>query len=641
MIFVKQIEVANFGPYKGAQRCSLSEGVHAVVASTEDDPDRSNWVGKSWFLSTIPFSLFGWHMARTEDDFINWDSKGASVTIELSNGAVIKRSRMRGKSTQLTFTPRGGMTQAGDGAQATILSMLGMSEDDYFATSFAKQKEIARIITGGPADRLKMVRGWLELDPLEKSEGIAWAKAVAAQDELAKLSEPEKAFDAFWVKLAALGIEDEPALVAATKAAEEEVKAASAAVSALLDEKAKLDNLNAVDEASKRFTLLDTEGRELRAKLDAMPEVTAEQIAEARQRVQEAIAAHGPARSDAARAGTASRGEFNGTCPVAGIACPAKDQINTASEESRRHLTVVTEHAAKLGTVVTEAQAELTRLSDAKLLRDRTSAKLDGLRQQAQAMLDLSKRKVEAVAESETPLVERARLAQERLSEAGRRLAMLQTQEQERARLVAALPSVAAIGLAKRKVTAARATAKIWGKVQQMVSEGAMEAIGKGTNAALVDAGIDLKVDISWAREGDGLASTCEECGSPFPKSAKVKECSWCGAKRGPKLVERLDIEPSDRSGAADDLAGICFRLAASAWRREKKSIQWANACIDEPFGALDMANRRALASHLTTMLGGRYGFVQTFVVAHDRAITDGLPKRIELVGTREGTRFG
>jgi ABC-type sulfate/molybdate transport systems ATPase subunit len=81
--------------------------------------------------------------------------------------------------------------------------------------------------------------------------------------------------------------------------------------------------------------------------------------------------------------------------------------------------------------------------------------------------------------------------------------------------------------------------------------------------------------------------------------------------------------------------------LAASAWRREKKAIQWANACIDEPFGALDMANRRAMASHLTSMLGGRYGFVQTFVVAHDRAITDGLPKRIELVGTREGTRFG
>ena len=641
MIYVKSIEVANFGPYKGVHRVSLSEGVHAVVASTDEDPDRSNWVGKSWFLSTIPFALFGWHMARTEDDFINWDAKGASDTIELSNGAVIKRSRMRGKSTQLTFTPRGGMSQSGDAAQASILGMLGMSEADYFATSFAKQKEIANIITGGPTDRLKMVRGWLELDPLEQSESIAWSKAVAAQDELAKLSEPEKAFDAFWARLAPLGIEDEPGLVAATAAAAEEQAAVQAELTALSDEKAKAENVSAVEEASRRFQLLDTEGRELRTKLDAMPEITAEELAAARARVQEAIAAHGPARSDAARAGTASRGEFNGTCPVAGIACPAKDQINSASEESRRHLAVVTEHAAKLGAVVTDAQAEVNRLSEAKLLRDRTSAKLDGLRQQAQAMLDLSKRKVEAAAESEVPLAERFRLAQERLSAASRRLASLQNEERERARLVAALPSMQAIGLAKRKVTAARATAKIWRNVQQLVSEGAMEAISKGTNAALHDAGIDLKVEVSWAREGDGLASTCDECGAPYPKSQKVKECSWCNAKRGPKLVERLDIEPSDRSGAADDLAGICFRLAASAWRREKKSIQWANACIDEPFGALDIANRRALASHLTSMLGGRYGFVQTFVVAHDRAITDGLPKRIELVGTREGTRFG
>ncbi len=53
-------------------------------------------------------------------------------------------------------------------------------------------------------------------------------------------------------------------------------------------------------------------------------------------------------------------------------------------------------------------------------------------------------------------------------------------------------------------------------------------------------------------------------------------------------------------------------------------------------------ANKRALSTHLATMLASpRYGFAQAFVVAHDRGIMDALPNRIELVGTREGTRFG
>ena len=165
-----------------------------------------------------------------------------------------------------------------------------------------------------------------------------------------------------------------------------------------------------------------------------------------------------------------------------------------------------------------------------------------------------------------------------------------------------------------------------------------MDAVGRGANAALREAGIDRSVGVTWARYGEGLASSCEECGAPYPSSTKVRECSWCGAKRGPKMVERLDIEPSDRSGAADDLAGIGVRLAASAWLRERKQIQWSNACIDEPFGSLDTANKRAIATHLTSMLGGKYGFVQTFVVAHDRIVTDALPRRIEVVGAKDKT---
>lgn len=641
-LYVKGIEGANFGPYKGPFRLALGEGVHAVVARHEEDDDRSNWIGKSWFLSMFPFALFGWHMARTEDEFITNGTPLASLKVHLSNGATIMRSRRRGKTTQVTFTPSGGMPLSGDAAEHEIAEMLGMSERDYFATSFAKQKEISTIVTGLPSARMLMVREWLELGPLEQSENAAWAKAVQLQESLNKLSEPEKAFDAFWARMALEGIEDEPALTAAIAAAKEEQAKCEGEVAQLVEVKARLDNAAAVQKAGEQFKAADAEGRALRADLDLMLVVTDDQLKAAKAELDRLSGEYEPARRDALRAGTAARGEFDGLCPVGGIACPAKDQINASTEAGRTHLKVVTDHAVELKVQRDAAQAAHTALTEARLKRDRTSARLDGLRQQATQLLELSKSALalESWAAAGTPeeALEGARM---RSRAAAGKTAGLEASAKERGRLVAALASPAAIADAKRAVTAARATAKIWHKAQQLVSEGAVEAMGRGSNLALVEASIDLRVNVSWAREGDGLALACGECGAPFPKSQKVKECAWCGAKRGPKLTERLDILPSDRSGAADDLAGICFRLSASAWLRARKNIQWASACIDEPFGALDVANRRALAAHLTTMLGGRYGFVQSFVVAHDRAITDGLPKRIELIGTREGTRIG
>ena len=71
-------------------------------------------------------------------------------------------------------------------------------------------------------------------------------------------------------------------------------------------------------------------------------------------------------------------------------------------------------------------------------------------------------------------------------------------------------------------------------------------------------------------------------------------------------MVHRLDIELSDRSGAAEDLAGAAFQLSASAWLRSERNSAWSVALLDEPFSQLDAGNRRAFATHLAAMLSGR-----------------------------------
>jgi hypothetical protein len=147
----------------------------------------------------------------------------------------------------------------------------------------------------------------------------------------------------------------------------------------------------------------------------------------------------------------------------------------------------------------------------------------------------------------------------------------------------------------------------------------------------LRECGIDLSVEVLWSREGEGLAKTCDGCGAPFSTSQRVKSCERCGAVRGPLLVNRLEIQLSDRSGAAEDLVGASLQLAASTWLREERAAAWSVALLDEPTSQMDASNRRAFMTHLAGMLSGRYGFRQAMVVSHHSEISTMLPGCIEI----------
>lgn len=96
-------------------------------------------------------------------------------------------------------------------------------------------------------------------------------------------------------------------------------------------------------------------------------------------------------------------------------------------------------------------------------------------------------------------------------------------------------------------------------------------------------------------------------------------------------MIEELEPVISDRSGAADDIAGLALQLSAASWLRGNRSSNWGSVMIDEPFGALDETNRSQLATHLHLMLSGPDSFDQAFVVAHDARIMEALPARITI----------
>lgn len=637
---IATLKIRNFGPYRGEHVLQLDGKVYAVIARSAYNAERSNWLGKSTLLETVPFVLYGEHRHRTEDDWITKGESGGEVEITLSNGDVIRRVRERGKRTVVYFTPAAGA--AGmvmqEEAQKRIDGLVGLTPDDFRSTCFFEQRQMARFILTEPSARMKTVSAWLRLEPLERCEELAKSYARKHEDRAKEIDGALKSLDE---RQAAIGKrEDVEAAIPEQKRIVEE---AAGHVARLTDQFESNQALIAAASRVTEFQELIQKGQLLKAEVDKrnLP-VLREQYNAAAGKLREADEKLGGLSRDLRAKEQVARGQFDGRCPVAGISCPATTSIN----EERTRAARIAEEARALYQNAANERAQIAAAEGAVRAKlqeaDRMNIQLDNLREQAKrvkATIDKAKASGQpvdpAALRAEHDAASREYLqVRDRLTAMERGLADLAAIERTRATLTAEREILSkTLGVHREAVV-------IFGKkgAQRRVAEGSLARIEEDANHVLDACDVKLRVDIRWAREGKGLAKACDACGHPFPASVRVKACERCGAARGPQLENKLDIVLSDRSGAAEDLAGAAVQLSASRWLRDVRACAWASAFLDEPFGALDAAHRKAFGAHLAAMLSGRYGFEQAFVVAHHASVLDALPGRIEIVADENGS---
>lgn len=645
-MYVAKIELRNWLRYVGKHEVALGPGVYAVTAEFDGDERRSNWAGKTAFLEAIRFALFGVHRKDREDDWITEGESDGGVTLTLSSGEVIERSRKRGQPTRVRVV-LDDREAIGETAAAALGARLGMTRDDFDSTCWVGQKQLSKFVLARPAERMELVSDWLGLAPLQRCEEnareaqLALAKRVGGAE-----GRRANAMRVFADARVAMGVEQSAsvdtlcaALCAEIAGYETRVYRAREALAKAHDLRAAVRERAAVLAARQEFVALRDDLVELKRVHDSL-EGEAELVGERRAEFEGLHARMMEAGKDAKQKGALARGEFDGKCPVGGVTCPiAKDLNASRKANAKAHESAIDVYdsackAANAARVEMEAAEEAARKrGDIAIKRENMLARMKRAKEQGSAEVvglnaDEAQEEV-AACESEHA----AEVAGEALARA--RLATLKSASVELNEVDSQLASF------KRDSRAIQAVRRLFGRqgAQRVVAQRALSDITDGANALLVDVGIPLRVQMAWVREAaSGLATTCENCGATFPASQRVKTCEGCGAARGAKQLERLDVELSDRSGAAEDLAGAALQLSASAWLRAERDIAWGVACIDEPFGALDESNRKAFAAHLLTMLGGRYGFEQAFIVAHSADVLDAIPNRVRVIATEYGS---
>ena len=339
-LYIASIRLMNWQRFQGPHAANLDQSVYAITAEHEDNPGRSNWLGKSSLLGTIPFALYGWHTRHREDAWITNEESEGGVALTLSDGCVIQRKRARGKSTKLALKRPDGSQSFDDEAQREIIERIGLTEADFFSTSFFVQKSIGQFVTMQPAKRQELISGWLALGPLRAAE--EWARDMLDQaagqemkqrERLTQWEQEAKRIEEQWGRDVTQII---PSLIATIEAKLMEAQEQASTNRAQNQAAEHMDHRrSAIERARLTSARAASELATAEAAMQGIDRLALQSALEQAKEEHSRITIEwGKASSEVATRKSLLVAGFNGRCPIAQIECPATEAINARREEA-------------------------------------------------------------------------------------------------------------------------------------------------------------------------------------------------------------------------------------------------------------------------------------------------------------------
>lgn len=644
MLTIAELRLQNWKCFGGEHILKLRDLPYAIFAQHVRDEGRSNWLGKSSLLEGVDYVITGRtpSSSRRKSDWITDDAKAGEVESRLSDGSRILRTMGKNKPERVWFYPADGSAPAAqDEAEKAIALHLGVDPVDFW-TCYFRQGDMAKLVRCEPSDRLSYVTSWIRLAPIQECEARAsdvlsdLASRRAAENE--KIASSTSTIASVMHQLEqtmgkAVHVDDLDQVVDDHVVREASARTDLDVLEREVDVSRELARLALV---AKRYDEIVEQGKALAQSMggpskatrrDALKEITAQMEHE----FSRAIEHRALMQQDFERKRSLVRGQFDGQCPVVCGACPAREYVEAGTARNLENLRAAQDKLNEATTAWQKAQIDHEAARDSLRTFERQWQDLGALRTE---VLRIKPERDKYLQEQAAPLVDieekRSRLRATHSTYVGLLNRAHAARSQVRAELQKIEAARAMVAQYDRAARVAAAGLAIFGKngAQRRIAEEMLETIQSDATEDLAQAGIPLSVSFQWSREGKDLAAACDQCGNAYPTSRAIKECSVCGAPRGPNLVNKLEFDVSNRSGGADDLGAAFTQFAASAWLRSDRLSQWATMMIDEPLGQLDESNRKAFSAHLPGLLK-RAGFLQSLVIAHHAHVLDALPGRI------------
>jgi len=631
-MIIKEINLQNWMCFRGKQKLeNLPSGAISICASYSDNPRRSNWGGKSAFLEAIEWCLYGVHRKRLEDEIIYNGAKETSVTLIFDDGMEVVRSRIKGKSTKLAVHIKNDTYKQKD-AQNIIEKLLGFDQQDYRATVNFAQGDTSSIVEKTNSQRRSILDTWLGMDMWSRIHARAKVHLETLEKDLESYSLVLSESDLEILNSDSESLEEE---IAGLKTSEdkkhENIKRLEEEISEATKSIALQTTRDTIEKTQKEIS----EVREELSKLKILP------VSEHKDNLSLIERDIYTKSTRLAELTKILDSGFQGICPLVKEACPSCDFVNSKVDSMNSEQENL---KTELGVLKKEKAFLSRKLGDIELNNGKASSLKTKLENLESKLQDLQKTFiVEEVYEEEQLKTLKEKLGEERkeLTDIGQEIRDLSKILSDKEKLV---EKIEENNKAKLEVEESLKIAKIANQVLSplglplLIRESLFKELEENVNL-LLD-GTDLDVEFSWCRETKKLSDSCVGCGYMYRGQAD-KQCPACNIERAKKLSDEVEILVSDgsnviedvkyKSGGAKVLVGSAIRFAASRILKSNRDslCEWSQ--IDEPFGPLDVHNRKDLANTFANMLEV-VGIRQSFVVSHDSNILDSLPGRIEIM---------
>lgn len=638
MAHLVHVRIKNFGPFRGVHELDLGSGCYGIFARHVDNANRSNGLGKSFFLGAIRWCLEGKRIEGVDslDELISEGEDEMAVELRFSNSLHAVRSKKQGKSTAFNVR-HAGTAKASDEAQEHLDRVLGISVEDRLSTSWAMQKELDVLTRDSTTSSMltAMVERWLghELVKLTEAEDAVsdfYSDAVDAHEdavrELDAVVDAESKIDEARSEHARFKKNYDADVYS--------YEARQASFNQFESRRVATRNRDVLEGLRHRLKELEArefgggDSEELRKQATGVRALASKKSQEMKL-----------AALEVERLNELVSGEFDGACPVSeGFECPAVARINKRKNENRASLEQakakhrgLKDEFLKLDAEASALVAKTNKSLEGETAKVQNEASKAALRDRIEALqkeVDEAKQNGICVIDGDEDVPERPRYPN--MEDVTR--AKLEVERLER--IIASRPDVEKrVKETADAVRAYKLSCDILGPTmaRRMLTERSVKKITAEANARLHDAGVTLTVKDAWGRETGVLAEQCSACGEKFPKSAKVKACERCGALRGNKIEHEFKWKLSFRGGAAKDLGGLGLRIAGHNWLRTKRGAAWSIAVLDEPTAQMDRAHRSAVAAAIRKLLVG--SFEQAFITAHDASTLESCEKKIFIEG--------
>jgi DNA repair exonuclease SbcCD ATPase subunit len=669
-VIIEEIKIHNWMAFKGENVLSIPSGSISVVAKYATNPRRSNWAGKTAFLEAIEWCLFGVHRKRYDDDIIHYGENKVQVKITFTNGVIVDRYRVRGKSTkllvgipnetQMTWTEK-------KLAQNLIEKKLGFDQVDYRATICFSQGDTEAIVEKTSGERRKLISQWLELDNWLRISSRAKLHLKGLMDEVNEarrsainysnliLDNVKEVVSKFHYNFNKMDEDDlnkfnqtveswimSDKSFCFTTDKEHILSKIEFDEDILAGVQKELQSLAGIeaDYASHQQRLeYIQEGKELKNLIkDIKFEIGVE---EARIEFDRLVGLKEIARVEVDKTTALLSTGFDGICPVTKKSCDISTQVESEIEifknrnnearilyknrcdEFNEQRSILNELTRKEMDIIKKRERFKVIVSEVRRLESASKRWENSSKPSQEDIHQLNLKNKEL----QNEIVD-LRVHLEKIDKGINEIVDYRNKFNECNVLISHIED-------KIKIANLVVQATNQSGIPGYLTEAILLKLESRANVLLEGSGLSFM--FAMDRETKDLSPSCFSCGYIY-RGKKDKACPVCKEVRGMKKSDELEILVDDGSGQIEDVKAksggakvfiaTAIRLTAGLMLREMRSSPCAFAQIDEVMGSLDSEIREILAQTFSGMLT-TVGLDQAFVVSHDASFLDSLSSRI------------